>query len=198
MLPGEGASAPGRAAVPTDGPESLERLIAAVATGDRAAFRQLYQATSAKLYGVALRVLQRRALADECLQEVYVRVWHAAPRYASDKGAVMTWLITIARNRALDLKRRERPATSLDDAPEVADLGDEALDALALTEQASDARRLKACLEQLEAEPKRCVLLAFWQGLTHEELASRLDRPLGTIKSWVRRSLLRLKDCLAT
>ncbi len=172
--------------------------MASIAQGDRQAFGQLYQATSAKLYGVVLRVLARRALADECLQEVYVRAWHAAPNYAPDKGAVMTWLITIARNRALDLRRRERPAASLDDVPEVADLRDETLDALALTEQASDARRLKACIEQLDEEPKRCVLLAFWQGMTHEELATRLERPLGTIKSWVRRSLLRLKDCLAT
>lgn len=184
--------------MPDDGPESLERLMGRVAQGDRQAFRQLYQATSAKLYGVILRVLARRALADECLQEVYVRAWHAAPGYVPEKGTVMTWLITIARNRALDLKRRERPATSLDDTPEVADLRDETLDALTLAEQAGDARRLKACIEQLEAEPRRCLVLAFWQGLTHEELASRLGRPLGTIKSWVRRSLMRLKDCLAT
>lgn len=180
------------------GQESLERLMASVAQGDRQAFRQLYQATSAKLYGVVLRLLARRALADECLQEVYVRAWHAAPAYAPEKGTVMTWLITIARNRALDLRRRERPSSSLDEVPEIADMKDETLDALALTEQASDARRLKSCIEQLDEEPRRCVLLAFWQGLTHEELAKRLERPLGTIKSWVRRSLMRLKDCLAT
>lgn len=184
--------------MPNDGVETLEQLMVQVAAGDRRAFRRLYQATSAKLYGVVLRVLTRRALADECLQEVYVRVWHAARGYAPEKGTVMTWLITIARNRALDLRRRERPATSLDDAPEIADLGDDALDALALAEQAGDARRLRACLEQLDPDPRRCVVMAFWQGLTHEELAQRLGRPLGTVKSWVRRSLLRLKDCLAT
>ncbi len=176
---------------------SLERLMAGIAEGERKSFRALYAATSPKLLGVILRLLGNRALAEECLQDVYVKVWHSAGRFESGKGTVMTWLLTIARNSALDRRRRERPAARLDDLPERDSLRDESPDQFALASRSQEALRLKACLETLEEQPRHCILMAYWHGLTHEELAARLDHPLGTVKSWIRRSLMRLKECLA-
>lgn len=172
--------------------------MAGIARGERESFRALYAATAPKLNGVILRILGDRALAEDCLQEVYVRVWRSADRYDGGKGTVMTWLIAIARNAALDRRRRERPALPLDETPEFESLQDPAPDPMAAAAQGQEARRLRACLQELDEEPRRCVLLAYWYGLTHEELAARVERPLGTVKSWVRRSLLRLKECLAT
>lgn len=175
---------------------SLERLMARIARGEREAFRALYAATAPKLNGVVLRILGNRALAEDCLQEVYLRVWRSADRYDGGKGTVMTWLIAVARNAALDRRRRERPATPLDELPELEALQDGAPDPLANALRGQEGERLRACLQTLEEEPRRCVLLAYWYGFTHEELAARVQRPLGTVKSWVRRSLLRLKECL--
>lgn len=171
--------------------------MAAVATGDRTAFRSLYAETSAKLYGVLIGLLGRTALAEECLQEVYVKVWHSAGTYSIERGTVMTWLIAVARHRAIDLKRRERARgtrAALDEAAELADPASErAMEKVAL---AGEGRRLRDCLQQLDEQPRRCLLLAYWSGLTQEELAGRLGQPLGTVKSWIRRGLQKLKDCL--
>jgi RNA polymerase sigma-70 factor (ECF subfamily) len=181
----------------TENRSALETLMAAVANGDRTAFRSLYAETSAKIYGVLVGLLGRNALAEECLQEVYVKVWHSAASYSIERGTVMTWLIAVARHRAIDLKRRERARgtqTALDEAVELADPGSEA--AMEKVALAGEGRRLRDCLQQLEEQPRRCLLLAYWRGLTQEELARRLGQPLGTVKSWIRRSLQKLKDCL--
>lgn len=171
--------------------------MAGISRGEREAFRALYAATSPKLLGVILRLLGNRALAEECLQEVYVRVWRSADRYDGGKGTVMTWLIAVARNAALDRRRREKPTQPLDELPELGSLQDQSPDPLTYASRNQEAARLKACLERLDPEPRRCVLLAYWYGLTQEELAQRLNHPLGTVKSWIRRSLTRLKECLA-
>jgi RNA polymerase sigma-70 factor (ECF subfamily) len=181
----------------TEHRSALESLMAAVANGDRRAFRTLYAETSAKIYGVLVGVLGRNAQAEECLQEVYVKVWHSAATYSIERGSVMTWLIAVARHRAIDLKRRERARgaqTSLDEAAELADpAGEAGLERVAL---GGEGRRLRDCLQQLDEQPRRCLLLAYWRGMTQDELARRLDQPLGTVKSWIRRSLQKLKDCL--
>ena len=176
------------------GAELLD-LIAKVKNRDRAAFALLYDRTAAKLFGVTLRILSQRDLAEDALQECFVTVWERAGDYDAVKGSVMGWLITIARHRAIDLLRRrahhsDRPGSDED-----------AL--LALTAGASDRAdrgaeldALWRCLKEIEAEPRRAVLLAYAYGLTHEELSRRLTTPIGTIKSWIRRSLERLKRCL--
>jgi len=178
-------------------PVSKEELIEALrgtAGGDRDAFKTVYAATSVKLYGIIVRILGRSAVADEVLQEVYVRVWQRAGDFDAGASSPITWLATIARNRALDEARRGS-MRSLDDSPELLQVPGED-DPAANHERSEELRRLYACLDGLEAERKEIVLLAYYHGLTREEIARRLERPAATVKTWLRRSLAQLKDCL--
>lgn len=178
------------------GPLDLVKLLDSVAQHDRSAFSALYQATKAKLFGVILSIIYNPDDAAEVLQEVYLRIWHSAGHYQPDRGAPMTWMIAVARNRALDWRRRMRHDVPLDEVPEFEDQPDHMPNPLQQVIASADARRLGACLEQLDAPQQRCIILAYREGLTHLELSERLGRPLGTIKSWIRRSLGRLKECL--
>jgi RNA polymerase sigma factor (sigma-70 family) len=174
--------------------EELAALIGAVAAGDRAAFRTVYQRTSAKLYGICLRVLGSEAEAQDVLQEAYVTVWRNAARFDSAKASAITWLGVIVRNKAIDRLRRRRPeADQLDAAADVADDGPLAT---AVIEQKDDARRLAHCLDQLDDRARAMIRAAFLDGASYPELAEREGVPLGTMKSWIRRGLTRLKGCL--
>ncbi len=173
----------------------LVALMQRVAGGDKAAFQRLYAATSAKLYGIVLRILVRRDLADEALQDVYIRVWEKAGDYDPSRASPITWLATIARNRALDEVRRVRPI-SMEEAPEVMQFAADDPDAFEQLASSDDAKRLRACLDGLERERKEIVVLAYFNGLSREELAARFGRPEGTIKTWIHRSLAQLKACL--
>jgi RNA polymerase sigma-70 factor, ECF subfamily len=176
-------------------PPSLTLLLAATAARDQRAFTNLYAASSAKLYGVVVRILRDREQANEVLQEVYLRIWQHAADYRPEKASPMTWMIAVARNGALDRRRRRRPELPLDDIAELEDLdGDRSspLDGVI----GAQARALGHCLGELESRQRQCVLLAYTEGYTHAELAERLDCPLGTVKSLIRRGLLRLKECL--
>lgn len=179
----------------SDAPDSLEPLIARTALGDRAAFEQLYRATRAKLFAVSLRIVRERPLAEEVLQDSFVNIWRRASDYAAAKSAPLTWMTAIVRNRSVDFVRRSREEPDVDDTL-VANLVDEGAhperDALARGE----AHTLKRCLGELDAEQRQTIALAFFHGLTHSELAAHLRRPLGTVKTHVRRGLLRLRDCL--
>ncbi|WP_309612098.1 sigma-70 family RNA polymerase sigma factor [Sphingomonas sp.] len=185
-------------ASPTADPAARAALVEAlVATGreDRAAFRTLYRLTSAKLFGVCLRICQDRSAAEDVLSDVYLLIWRRAGAYEPGRASPITWLATIARNRAIDWRRSaaNRPSTSLDDAPDVADEQPSAVDRLLRSEEDS---RLHLCLDQLDDKQRRAIHTAFFDGLTYAELAERDSVPLGTMKSWVRRGLHRLKDCL--
>ncbi len=174
----------------------LEDMISRIALGDRKAFAGLYAATSAKLFGVSLRVLNNRAEAEDALQEVYVKVWNAADRYQVNGLSPMTWLITITRNHAIDRLRARRNASGeLDEAAELADLspGPEAL-----VIAKSEAGRIAGCLGQLDPEKSDAVRRAYMEGETYAELAVRYAQPLNTIRTWLRRSLLKLKECLSS
>lgn len=174
----------------------LEALIRRVAAGDRAAFERLYAAASAKLFGIVLRISRDRASAEDVLQETFVRIWRNAPRYEAASGRPITWMASIARNAAIDAVRRRRAL----DARISPDGDDDALaavpDETALAVDPGDREALRTCLGRLEAEQRDCVLLAYRDGLSREELAERFDRPVGTIKTWLHRALARLKDCL--
>lgn len=174
----------------------LESLIEASAAGNRAAFSALYDAVAPQLFGLALRILKRRDWAEDVLQEALISAWRNAGEYRRDLGSGKAWLTVILRNRALDRLRREATARlepSGDAMPEVEDPNPSALE---LTISGEAGRRLMTCLEQLEAVQKRAILMAYFDGLTHEELAARIATPLGTVKSWIRRGLQRLKGCL--
>lgn len=173
----------------------IEQMIARTALRDKAAFEALYDATSAKLFGICLNVLRDRAEAEEVLQEVFLRIWHKADRYQVTGHSPMTWLITIARNLSIDrLRRRKVRTDTIDETIQIADArpGPEA-EAIA----ASEASRIAACLSELEADRADAVRGVYLRGQSYKELAARFDVPLNTMRTWLRRSLIRLKDCLS-
>jgi RNA polymerase sigma-70 factor (ECF subfamily) len=182
----------------------LGELLSRVALGDRAAFGLLYRRTSAHLLGVVLRIQRDRALAEEVLQEVFVNVWRAAGGYEAGLGQPWTWLTSVARHRAIDSLRRRQgePATvtgSLSDDEDddvLSRLPSIAAGPLELLAQAADARALASCVGALSGEQQQSLALAFYQGLSHAEVAEHLRQPLGTVKSWLRRALIALRDCL--
>jgi len=168
-----------------------------VAAGERAALRQLYEATSAKLFAVCLRILSDREEAEDVLQEVYVTVWRRADRFDGTRASVMTWVSTIARNRSIDRLRARGPMAYAEPV-EAAEIADGAVGAEALLVAAGEQERLHRCLSQLDARTETVIRTAFFEGVTYEALARRMGAPLGTVKSWVRRGLAKLKGCLAT
>jgi RNA polymerase sigma-70 factor (ECF subfamily) len=174
----------------------LPDLIAAAARGERAAFAALYAATSPQLFAVALRIMKRRDRAEEVVQDAFVSIWKRAGDYDAAKGSVLTWMASIVRHRAIDLLRRERPVVALEDAPGQERWAAPGPDPYEATAANAEARRVRDCLETLEGSQREAIRLAYYEGITQEELAVRLATPLGTVKSWVRRGLLRLKDCL--
>ncbi len=168
---------------------SAEDLLAKVALGDRNAFRALYEATSPHLFAVALRILRKREWAEEALQDAYVQIWNKAGTFRPTAGSAGAWMSTIVRYRALDhlrRKPREEQAEEYHDLPDTQDL----------VRRLIDTTDLQVCFEDLTAEQQRAVGLAYIEGLSHAELSDRLDSPLGTVKSWVRRGLQALKECL--
>jgi len=173
----------------------IEGLIARVGLRDRAAFAALYDRTSAKLFGICLRILGDRAEAEDALQEVYLRIWHRADRYAANGLSPMTWLITVARNHAIDrLRARRKPVEDLETVPEVADSGPTP-EAAAVA--AGERARIAVCLEELPADRADAVRRAYLDGETYHDLATRFGVPLNTMRTWLRRSLLKLRDCLS-
>ncbi len=198
---------------PTDWTERSQTLAAAlsrVALGDRAAFSQLYQLSSAQLFGVILRINSDRAQAEDILQDCFVNIWRAAQSFDAARAQPMTWLTSIARNRAIDsLRRRKTEVATVSSHARDGDDDDDSEDRdllatvpsaeagpLELLQQAAQAQELTHCIGRLSAEQQQCVALAFYQGLSHAEVAQQLVQPLGTVKSWVRRALMALKDCL--
>jgi len=175
--------------------DDIERYILRSAQGDRAAFRALYDATSAKLLGVALRVLNDRAEAEDVLQDIYVKIWHNAARYNVNGLSPMTWLITVARNAAVDRLRKLRRAGAAD--PLAERIADDGAGPESQAVAASERRRLEACMEELPTPRAEAVRRAYLDGETYADLAVRYDVPLNTMRTWLRRSLLKLRECLS-
>jgi RNA polymerase sigma-70 factor, ECF subfamily len=175
----------------------INDLLRRVATGDRTAFAALYNATAGKLYGTALRILKRADLADDVVQEAYVRIWANAAAFDPAKASPITWMVTIVRNRAIDELRRAKPI-STDEAPETLDIRDPQPLALEVLEMNSDLARLARCLDALEPERRAMVKLAYLEGWSREELSRKFNHPVATVKTWLHRSLKQLKTCLST
>ena len=175
----------------------LADLLARTALSDQQAFAELYHLTSSHLYAVALRILRVSGPAEEVLQESYVNIWHHAGSYVAAKSQPLTWMTSIVRNRCLDqMRRREVDTVTIDDEEPGMKLADDRPSPIDMLLASADALAVRSCVERLEAGQKQAIALAFYQGLSHSELASHLRQPLGTVKSWVRRGLERLKACL--
>jgi RNA polymerase sigma-70 factor (ECF subfamily) len=175
----------------------LAELLAQSALKNQRAFADLYELTAPKLYGVALRILRRQDWAEEVLQECYVNIWNHAGDYAVQKSAPLTWMTSIVRNRCLDwLRRPQQEATGQEYDIAVEAWQDDSPGPMEQLMNSSDAAALARCLRQLEAKQRQSIMLAFFHGLSHSELADHMRQPLGTVKTWVRRGLERLKGCL--
>ena len=173
----------------------LAPLMTRIAGGDRAALRQLYDATSAKLFGVCLRILPDREDCEDVLQDVYTTIWRRADRFDASRASVMTWASTIARNRAIDRLRARGPMAYAEQVDNL-EIADGAESAESLLQGQDDRTALNRCLNELDERTRTVIRTAFFEGVTYEALAQRLDAPLGTVKSWIRRGLARLKGCL--
>ena len=183
----------------------LSELLARVGLGERAAFARLYERTSGHLFAVILRIQRDRTAAEDLLQEIYVSVWKAAASFDAARSQPLTWLTSIARNRAIDSLRRQNTQPRLesstrdddDERPDAVEAqADDAPGPLELLGRASDARELNTCLQHLSPPQRQSVAMAFFDGLSHAEIAEHLKEPLGTVKSWVRRALNSLRTCL--
>jgi RNA polymerase sigma factor (sigma-70 family) len=173
----------------------LAEALVRTGTEDRVAFRDVYRLTSAKLFGICLRICGERQAAEDVLHEVYLTVWKRAGAFEPARASAITWLATIARNRAIDWRRAQgkRVSVPIEEAlpiPDTAPLASEAMEA------SERAYRLRECLEELDARPRDAIRTAFFDGLSYSELSEAAAVPLGTIKSWVRRGLIKLRDCL--
>lgn len=174
--------------------QHLSGLLRSLAAGDRPALAELYRRTSAKLYGVCLRLLADEGEAQDVLQDVYLTVWRRAASFDPAKSSPITWLCVVARNKAIDRLRSPRP--KLAGVEEAAGVSDERPGAVEIIEQRQQASRLADCLERLDEAPRKAIREAFFAGATYSDLAKRDSVPLGTMKSWIRRALLRLRECL--
>jgi len=173
---------------------SLDQLLAGVQHGSRAALKRLYELESRRLYGIALRIARRPEVAADALQDTFVQVWQNAASFSPERGNAAAWLTGIVRYRALDALRKLGREVLSDD-PALGDTGDEP-DIVAQIDLRLAKDALRRCLDELEEKQRRCIVLAFVDGLSHAEIARRLPAPLGSVKSWVRRGLLSLRSCL--
>jgi RNA polymerase sigma-70 factor (ECF subfamily) len=175
--------------------DQLSAALARVAGGSQAALAEVYGKSSAKLFGICLRILGDRSEAEDALQDIYVNVWRKAGSFDPARASPITWLAALARNRSIDRRRARgtREMAPVEDAADIADGSDDALTRLMAEEEGG---RIATCLDELEARQNRAIRSAFFEGLSYPELAAQSAVPLGTMKSWIRRGLLRLKDCL--
>ena len=172
-----------------------DAAIRACAAGDRGALRRLYEAEAARLLGVALRIVRRRDLADDVVHDAFVLIWNRAATFDPARGSGRAWIYTIVRNRSLNLVRDERFEHTAD-AADLERLAEGQGEAWTALERLGERSALKRCLELLEERRRDSILLAYVEGLSHTQIAARLSVPLGTVKAWIRRSLLALRECL--
>src|SRR5262245_46970070 len=177
------------------GTPSREALLQACASGDRTALYSLYKGTAPQLFGLALSVLRRRELAEEIVQDSFVLVWRSAHTFDPRRGSAMAWLARIVRNRCIDVLRQRGREAPLDDAS-FEDREDPLSSPADLAALSSDARRLQECLGELEESSRKILWLVYHEGMTYQEAAVHVGAPLGTVKGWVRRSLVRLRKCM--
>lgn len=172
-------------------------LLMQCAQGNQTAFSKLYSESSGQLLAVSSRVLRSRELGEDALQDAYIKIWNKASSFDSSKASGMTWMTTIVRNRCLDILRAQKVRPQETDIEyEGLDFTDEALGPDDKSGLNIMTRRVLKCMDGLQENQKKAILMAYYYGMTHEEIAAKLDSPLGTVKAWVRRGVVRLKECL--
>lgn len=181
--------------------DEVSLLLSRIALRDASALESLYRLVASRLMGVAWRVLQDRSLAEDVLQEVFLTVWHQSAPRQPGQNLTLAWLCVITRNRAIDQLRKKKPETPLhwhdsEGGERFHDAPSETPSPMEHLLAHEDGLRLGHCMGALEAQPRQALQLAYFEGLAHPEIAQRMQRPLGTIKAWTRRSLMRLKACL--
>lgn len=174
--------------------EEVAQLIGRVAIGDRKAFAALYRETSPKLFAISLRILKDRTDAEEALQEAYIKIWQRSAAFAVARGAPAPWLAAIARNQAIDTMRARKPVA--DEIDSAYDLADAEPSPETQTVIKDEGRRIDTCMEELEADRAVAVRQAYVEGLSYQELADQFGIPLNTMRTWLRRSLLKLRECM--
>ncbi|WP_108882563.1 sigma-70 family RNA polymerase sigma factor [Anderseniella sp. Alg231-50] len=172
----------------------IDKLIARVVLKDRDAFRLLYDLTSAKLFGICLRILKDRADAEDVLQEVYVKIWNKADRFSTGQASAIAWLASIARNQAIDRYRSRRPAS--DNTDEIPDIADDAPSPENAMLAKDETHRINNCLDELDAKHAAAIRRTYLSGWSYQEAADELQAPLNTVRTWIRRGLLSLRDCM--
>ena len=176
--------------------EQLASLLAQAGLGNRTAFADLYEATKSKLFAVSLRIVRERHIAEEVLQDSFVNIWNNATKYAVGQSAPMTWMTAIVRNRSLDIVRRPFLEVQDEDDFFATNMVDERPGPDTQLDARRDQVKIEHCMKGLDGEQQQTISLAFFQGLSHSEVASHLGKPLGTVKTHIRRGLLKLKGCL--
>jgi RNA polymerase sigma-70 factor (ECF subfamily) len=176
-------------------PVELVWILASVAKGDQAAFQRLYDSTHAKLFGVVLRILRRQDLAEEVLQEAYVKIWSNAGQFNPGLASPITWMVSIARNRAIDVVRK-RIEVSIEEEPEALEVASDTPEPLARREMTEELKRVLECVGRLDPDRQKLVLLAYYNGWSRDQLAEKFETPLSTVKTWLRRSLIEVRECL--
>ncbi|CAN8139938.1 RNA polymerase sigma-70 factor, ECF subfamily [uncultured Thiomicrorhabdus sp.] len=178
----------------------IQKLLVLCGTHSQTAFEQLYQQASPKLYGTAMRLLQNSELADEALQEAFVHIWHKASEYDPEKGSAFAWMATIVRYRALDIIRREKSQQNRSEAMANEQLalqqGEDFFIHELHVDEDQHLQLLQECLKALDSQQRKSVLLSYYYGYSHSEMVTRLKRPLGTIKSWIRRGMESVRECM--
>lgn len=186
--------------IPTD-PQDLHALLSAAGKRDARAFRALYQTTAPRLFGFVMRILRKRELAEEALQEAFIAIWNCAGSYEAHLAAPMTWMTAIVRNKALDILRRSGNEVEIDagqfDSGIVDALRDPGATPAEALQMSSEAKALARCMARLEALHRQAIGLAFYHELSYGEVAQQMALPLGTVKTWIRRGLERIRNCLS-
>ena len=179
-----------------DPQELLEEYLRGCSQGKHQDLKKLYQFTSANLFSVALRILNDRGLAEDCLQQVFIKVWNNADSYDASKAKARTWLNTITRNQALDMLRRNRHSKLHDGEEALLQVEDNAANQEQQVSLWQSSKQLHRCLEDIPEQQRLCLELAYFEGLTHQGLSDRIETSLGTVKTWIRRGLARLQTCM--